>query len=438
MGKTVITLTSVAHLLNIGKLRGVLVVAPVRVCRLVWKQESVKWEHTRHLTFSSMLGDKAERVTALLKPSDVYLINYENLGWLSQVLQTYFISKGRPMPFDGIVFDEISKCKNSTTNRVKALMSIIKMFKWRTGLTGTPSSNGYKDLHGQYLVLDNGKRLGFSKTHFQKNFYYKKGPYKEVPFYDTEQVIKQLIGDMTLEMSAEDYNPLPDVIMNDVMVELTPNLRELYETMERELFVTLDSGIDVDVFNQASLTNKCLQFANGAIYHVKGSSVFEELHTLKLDALEDIIEEANGKPVLCSYSYRSDAVRIMERFSELKPINLTECHSQKSLADAMNRWKTGNCQLMIGHAASMGHGIDGLQSAGNILVWFGLNWSLDLYEQFNARIRRQGQSVPVICHRILAMNTLDEAQALALEEKAVSQDSLRKAIKDYHKAKVLR
>ena len=436
LGKTVITLSSIAHLLRVGHLRAVLVVAPVRVCRLVWKQEAMKWTHTQHLTFSSMLGDKAERVTALLRTANIYLINYENLGWLSQVLQTYYLAKGKQIPFDGIVFDEISKCKNSTTNRVKALLPIIPNFKWSTGLTGTPSSNGYKDLHGQYLVLDGGKRLGVSKTHFEKSFYYKEGPYKQVAFKDTEQVIKGLIGDMTLEMSAEDYNPLPDIIVNNVMVDLTPSLRTLYETMERELFVTLDSGVDVDVFNQASLTNKCLQFANGSIYHVKGSSVFEELHDLKLDALEDIIEEAGGKPVLCSYSYRSDAMRIMERFKELKPINLTECHSEKALNDAMSRWTHGNCRLMIGHPASMGHGIDGLQKSGNILVWFGLNWSLDLYEQFNARIRRQGQGRPVVCHRILVSNTLDEAQSLALEEKAVTQESLRTAIKHYHATKV--
>ena len=185
------------------------------------------------------------------------------------------------------------------------------------------------------------------------------------------------------------------------------------------------------MFNQAALTNKCLQFSNGAVYPIAGMPLWEPVHELKLDALEDIIEEANGSPVLCSYAYRSDAERIMKRFHELDPINLTECKSEHTLTTAMHRWKTGDCRLMICHPASAGHGIDGLQKNGHIIVWFGLNWSLDLYEQMNARLRRQGQGVPVICHRILTRDTLDQAQALALEEKATTQSGLRNAVKQY-------
>lgn len=431
LGKTMTTLTSIAHLIKTGFLRGVIIVAPIRVIRLVWKQEAAKWQHTKGLTFSMVAGTKDQRTRALLRPADIYLLNYENLGWLSETLQTYFVKKDRPMPFNGIVWDEISKMKNSSTNRVKAFRKIADKFDWTTGLTGTPASNGYKDLHGQFLVVDKGVRLGTSKTAFRTRFYRKVGPYKEVPFDDTETVIKGLIGDITLEMSAEDYNPLPDLMVNNVEIEMPDNLRAMYEKMEKEFFLQLDSGSEVEVFNQASLTNKCLQFSNGAMYPIAGMPLWEPIHDLKLEALEDIIEEAQGSPVLCAYAYRSDAERIMKRFANIDPINLTECKSEHSLTNAMHRWKTGDCQLMIGHPASMGHGIDGLQKNGHILVWFGLNWSLDLYEQFNARIRRQGQGAPVMCHRILMQNTLDQAQAMALDEKAQTQAGLRNAIKQY-------
>jgi len=354
LGKTVITLTSLSHLLKVGFLRGVIIVAPIRVIRLVWRQEAEKWAHTKDLTFSMVMGTRDQRTRALLRPADIYLINYENLGWLAETVQTYFVKKDRPLPFNGIVWDEISKMKNSSTQRVKSFRKIEKGFDWTTGLTGTPASNGYKDLHGQFLVVDRGERLGTSKTAFGTRFYRKVGPFKEVPFEDTESTIKQLIGDITLEMSAEDYNPLPDLIVNDVEVDLPDKLRAMYEQMEKDFFLQLDSGSEVEMFNQAALTNKCLQFSNGAVYPVAGMPLWEPVHELKLDALEDIIEEANGSPVLCAYTYRSDAERIMKRFHELDPINLTECKSEHSLTTAMHRWKTGDCRLMIGHPACVG------------------------------------------------------------------------------------
>lgn len=434
LGKTVITLTSIAHLINANFLHGVIIVAPIRVIRLVWRQEAAKWQHTKHLEFSMVTGTKDQRTRALLRPAQVYLINYENLGWLAETLQTYFVSKKRPMPFNGIVWDEISKMKNSSTQRVRSFRKIAEHFNWSTGLTGTPASNGYKDLHGQYLVVDRGERLGTSKTAFRTRFYKKVGPYKEVPYEDTEDTIKKLIGDITLEMSAEDYNPLPDLIVNDIEIEMPEQLRAMYDQMEKEFFIQLDSGKEIEVFNQAALTNKCLQFSNGAMYPVAGMPLWEPIHDLKLDALEDVLDEAQGSPVLCAYAYRSDAQRIMERFKHLDPINLTECKSESSLVNAMHRWKNGDCALMIGHPASMGHGVDGLQKNGHILVWYGLNWSLDLYKQFNARVRRQGQGVPVICHRLIMRDTLDQAQALALNDKDQTETALRNAIKQYRLA----
>jgi SNF2 family DNA or RNA helicase len=435
LGKTVITLTSVAHLIKSQFLRAVVIIAPIRVIRLVWRQEAAKWEHTKHLRFSVVAGTRDQRTRALLRPADIYLVNYDVLGWLADTLHTYFISKDRPLPFNGIVWDEISKMKNSATDRVKSYRRIAEHFDWTTGLTGTPASNGYKDLHGQYLVVDKGHRLGTSKTAFKTRFYKKVGPFKEVPFDDTEEVIKNLIGDITLEMSAEDYNPLPDLIVNDIEVEMPNELRGQYEQMEREFFTVLDSGKEIEVFNSAAMTNKCLQFSNGAVYPIAGMPLWEPVHDLKLDALEEILDEAQGSPVLCSYAYRSDAERIMERFKALRPINLTECKSEGSLTNAMDRWKRGDCQLMIGHPASMGHGIDGLQKTGRTLVWYGLNWSLDLYDQFNARVRRQGQGAPVICHRIMTKDTLDQAQAIALDEKATTQAGLRTAVKQYRQRK---
>jgi len=435
LGKTVITLTSIAHKINTGEIKAAVIVAPIRVCRLVWRQEAAKWSHTKHLTFSMMVGDKDTRIRGLLNKANIYLVNYENLEWLATSLKTYYLAHGKEMPFDGIVYDEITKCKNSSTQRVKSLRKILPAFKWRTGLTGTPAANGYMDLHGQYLVLDDGKRLGTAKSQFQTRWYKNEGPYKKVPYSDTDQQIKQLIGDMTLEMSAADYNPLPDMIVNNVEVELSKELQDRYDVMEKQFFITLDSGTDVEIFNSAALTNKCLQFSNGFMYPIAGIPLWETIHDEKLDALEEIIEEAGSEPILCAYNYRADAERIMTKFKHLHPINLTECKSEQSLTNAMARWRDKTCQLMLGHPASMGHGLDGLQHSGSTIVWFGMNWSLDLYDQFNARIRRQGQGKPVICHRIMCPTTLDMAQILAVEEKATTQTALRKAVKEYRLTK---
>ena len=429
LGKTGVTLTSIAHLMSHQLLKAVVIVAPVRVCKLVWRQEALKWSHTQHLKFSMLTGSKDQRSRALLQPADVYLINYENLGWLAEALQTYF--KDRPLPFDGIVFDELSKMKNSTTQRVKSLKKVLPLIKWKTGLTGTPASNGYQDLHGQFLVLDGGERLGTSKTQFKTRFYKKVGPFKEVPYDDTETTIKQLISDITLNMSAEDYLKMPDLITNDVSVELPEQYRSMYDRMEQEFFVQLDSGTEIELFNKAGLTNKCLQFSAGAMYPVAGLPAWEHVHDVKMDALEDIIDEANGQPVLCFYAFRFEAERMMERFKKIKPINMTACKSDKELNDAMNRWQSGDCKLMVAHPFSLGFGVDGLQKNGHIMVWTSLTWSLEAYMQAVARLHRQGQGVPVICHRIIMKDTLDQAQVLALAEKADNQNSLRKAIQDY-------
>lgn len=435
LGKTAVTLTSVAHLLRCNFLRGVIIVAPIRVCRLVWRQEAAKWVHTQHLTFSMVVGTKDQRTRALLRPADVYLINYDNLGWLAEVLATHFIKKNRPLPFNGLVWDEISKMKNSTTQRVKSFRRVADFFDWTTGLTGTPASNGYKDLHGQFLVVDKGQRLGKTKTEFKTRFYYKVGPYIEKAFPDTEDTIKTLIGDITLEMSAADYNPLPSLIVNNIELEMDGRPREIYEKLEKEYFAQLDSGTDIEVFNAASLTNKLLQVGSGATYVVPGMPMWEHIHDLKLDAMEDIIDELQGQPLFCTYQFKHEAERIATRFAHLNPINMTELKSERALIQAMDRWKRGDCALMYGHPSSVGHGIDGLQETCFNVAWYGLTWSLDLYDQFNGRIRRQGQKRPVVCHRLLVSKTMEQAQALALDEKATTQAGLRDAVKHYRLSK---
>lgn len=434
LGKTIVTLTSAEFMLRSGYLKAVLIVAPIRVCRLVWRQESARWEHTKDLTFSMVMGTVDQRTRALLRPANVYLINYDNLQWIAEALHTYYVSKGKPLPFDGVVFDELSLCKNSTTNRVKALRKILPSFKWRTGLTGTPASNGYRDLHGEFLVLDDGKRLGTSKTAFMTRFYRKDG-FKYTPYPDTESQITHLISDITLELSSDDYIKMPDLIINDIKCELPPEVRKMYNKLEKDYFIQLDSGSDVEVFNAGSLTNKLLQIACGCVYPIAGMPMWEAVHSAKLEALEDIIEECSGEPILLAYTFRSDAERILKHFHKLDPINLTDCKSEHSLNDAMRRWETGDCPLMIGHSASMSHGIDGLQRRGNTLVEYGQNWSLDLTKQFRGRLRRQGQGRPVTCHRILCTDTMEDAQVIALSEKDDTETSLRKAIKEYRERK---
>lgn len=429
LGKTIITLTSIAKLIEANYLRGVLVVAPMIVAQTVWMKEAAKWDHTRHLKFSLILGDKDQRARALLQKADIYVINYENLKWLSDVLNHFFVKKGQDIPFNGLVWDEVNKMKNSTSERVKSTKKILSQFNWTTGLTGTPASNGYKDLHGQYLVVDGGQRLGVSKTAFTNSFYYTiPGTFTKVPFKDSESRIKELIGDITLEMSAEEYNPLPKMIVNDIWIDLPKDLLLKYKQLEEEFFFQVDST-DIEVFNVVSMMNKCLQFANGSVYPIPGLPVFKEVHDLKLNVLADIVDQSNGSPVLCAYPYKGDAERIKKK---LGAVNLTELTSKpKLLQNALAKWQISDIPLMIGHPASMGHGIDGLQQSGHTLVWFGLNWSLDYYKQFNARLVRQGQTKPVVCHRILIKNTLDEVQALRLNDKDESEEAIKKAIREY-------
>lgn len=460
LGKTPITLTTIVDRMRAGQVNKVLIFGSVRIIQSVWAREARKWSHTKHLRFSVVYGNKDTRQRRLFKDADIYLINYENTNWLAEVLMKYYLSQGKPLPFQMVVYDEISKFKNPTSlrmaggnrdrkvrgskKRVKVnytgWVDIVDYFKYATGLTGTPASNGYIDLHGQYLAIDGGKRLGRYVTHFREKYFqsdYNGWNYTPTP-YGVDQ-IQAAISDITKKMDSKDYLDLPPVKITNMMVDLPPGVRKKYDELEENLFTVLDTGKELEVFNKASLSNKVLQMANGAPYvsiideetgQNRVTNEFEELHDAKLNALDDVLEEAAGSPVLCSYTFKSDAARIMKKFKHYRPVNLTASRSADT-EKIINRWNNGDIKLMIGHPASMGHGIDGLQQSGHIIVWFGLNWSLELYYQMNARIDRNGQTQPVSLIRILANDTLDLAVADALQRKSDDEQSLKDAIGRY-------
>lgn len=449
LGKTPITLTTIVDRMRAGQVKKTLIFGPLRVIQAVWARESRKWSHTKHLRFSVVHGTKDKRTRALFADADVYLVNYEAMNWLASELDKYYISVGKELPFQMVVYDEVSKLKSSTTARmaggtrdrkdrrgepykVKLVgwRKILKHFKYRTGLTGTPAPNGYLDLFGQYLAVDGGQRLGEYITHYKDSYFTQ--DYTGWVYTPTDvgkQMIEGKISDITKKMDAIDYLDLPPSRVTNIMVDMPQSLRAKYRDLERHMFTQLDSGTEVEVFSRSSVSNKCLQFCNGAPYLEDGQG-WEAVHDAKLDALEDILEEAAGAPVLCSYTFKSDAARIMKRFKKYKVVNLTETKSADT-EKIINDWNSGKIRLLIGHPASMGHGVDGLQDSGSIIVWFGLNWSLELYEQMNGRINRQGQTRPVSILRILCRDTVDLAVADALERKTDDQEGLKSSLQRY-------
>jgi len=450
LGKTIVTLTSIVDRMRTGQVQKTLVFGPLRVIQSVWAKEARKWEHTKHLRFSIVHGPKVKRAQALFAPADVYLINYESMNWLAETLDHYYLSQNKALPFQMVVYDEVSKLKNSNTLRMKGgkrdrkdehgktheirvigWRKILPYFRYRTGLTGTPASNGYLDLHGQYLALDGGARLGEHITMFRNNYF--QSDFMGWSYSPTEigkQIIEQKIADVTVKMDSKEYLDLPEVKVTDLFVTMPAKARQAYEEVERDMFARLDNGDELEVFSRSSVSNKCLQIANGSPYLEPGQPEYTITHDAKLDALEDVLEEAAGSPVLCSYSFKADADRIMKRFKKFKPVNLTAESSRKT-EGIIDRWNSGGIKLMIGHPASMGHGIDGLQDSGHIVVWFGLNWSLELVHQLNARIDRQGQKSTVSVIRILCKDTVDEAVADALVSKNDSQQGLKDALQRY-------
>lgn len=431
---TISALTVMQQRMDAMQLYGTLVLAPLRVCQTVWSQEAKKWEHTGHLTFSLVHGTQPKREIALLQRADVYLVNYENTVWLVEAIERLYLSQGKYPPFNMVVLDESSKMKNAASKRHKALQRLLPYIPYRLGLTGTPAANGYKDLFGQYLALDGGQRLGFDMASYERAYFVEKDEYTHKTFQileHAESAIKHAIGDITIEMAAEDYLTLPPVTVNDIWVDLPPKVQAQYDKLEKDMFIELDSGAEIEVFNASAKANKLLQYANGACY-VNPEGEWAKVHDHKLDVLEDIVEESAGTPVICFYEFRSDVERILKKYPGA--VFLKGGLSTKAVEDIVDRWNRGEIPLMLAHPASAGHGLN-LQYGGHTMVWFGLTWSLELYQQAVARLARQGQEYPVMIHRILARLTYDVIQEDSLVMKDGTQTSLRNAVKKYREAK---
>lgn len=416
LGKTVITLTAIRGLLKAGAVHRALVIAPLRVAATVWKEEADKWDHLHGLRFSKVLGNEKERLAALAREADVYVINRENVSWLVNYQATK-----KDWPFDMLVIDELSSFKSPKAERFRSLRRALPAVRRVVGLTGTPAPNGLIDLWSQIYLLDRGERLGKTLGWYRQTFFdpgdrngqvvFNWKPKKGAP----EQIYSR-IGDICMSMTAEDYLKMPDRIDVETPVELSANAQQAYETMERDLVLPMaDEAITAQ--NAAVLTNKLLQIANGAIYMDDGS--YASIHDAKLDALEDLIEAANGEPVLVYYSYKHDAARIAKRFptvrSLIAPVDVED-------------WNAGRVPIMMAHPGSAGHGLN-LQAGGHIIIWFGLTWSLELYQQANARLHRQGQQHPVTIHHIVTKGTIDEDVLKVLTGKAARQDALIDAVK---------
>lgn len=423
LGKTVSTLTAIKKLmfeeLEIDK---TLVVGPKRVVESVWDAECEKWEHLKDLKVSKIIGTAKQRKEALRKDADIYLISRDNISWLCGLYG------GSMLPFDMLVIDELSSFKNPKSIRFKALRGVQPSFKRVVGLTGTPAPNGLIDLWSQIYLLDRGERLGKYITRFREE-YFKPGKrngaiiYKYDLVADGEARIYEKIGDICMSMKAKDYLKLPGRIDNIIKIVLPPDIQAKYDAFERDqvlqLFAEQPEDEAITAVSAAALSNKLLQFANGAVYD--DDKNWHVVHDLKIEALKEIIEDANGKPVLIAYTYQHDLYRIKEALKQYKPVQLKTDQDVKD-------WNAGKIQVMIMHPASGGHGLN-LQAGGHIIVWFGQTWSLELEQQFNARLIRQGQENVVIIHKLVASKTMDEDAIKAQESKSAKQDSLMEAVK---------
>ena len=390
-----------------------LIIAPLRVASQTWPNEIEKWDHLKDLKYTVVVGSEKDRINALNKRATIYIINRENVEWL--------ISRsGIPFDFDMVVVDELSSFKSHQTKRFKSLLKVRPQVKRIVGLTGTPSSNGLMDLWAEYRLLDMGQRLGRFIGRYRENFFVPDKRNQQVIFSykpkpGAEETIYRLISDITISMKGSDYLKLPERIINEVSVKLSEKEMETLDTMKRDLIATV-KGEEITAANAAALSGKLLQMANGAVYDEEGAVI--HIHDQKLDALEDVIEGANGKTVLIAYWFKHDLSRIQKRFKV----------EVLSSSDSIKRWNEGEIPIALIHPASAGHGLN-LQAGGSTIVWFGLTWSLELYQQTNARLWRQGQKDTVAIHHIVAKGTIDERVIKALEEKDTSQSALIEAVK---------
>lgn len=437
LGKTVVTLTALQNMIyDEFSIRKALVIAPLNVARDTWTREAAKWDHLSLLRVQRVLGSEKQRLAALAADADVYVINRENVVWLVE----WLIKEKKPWPFDAVVIDELSSFKSATSKRFRALKKVIKGSRVVIGLTGTPAPNGYIDLWPQLYLLDSGERLGRTLGEF-RNRYFSPGAHKGHIVYEwrlkpgAKEQIDAAIGDICLSMKAEDWVHLPDILYRSYMVDMDKAERAVYDRFQRDRVLPLLGNALSDPENFTSLVagdtaaiaaNKLLQMANGDVYDDAGG-VFH-IHDRKLDALEDIVEAANGEPVLVFYAYKTGAAAIRRRFPEA--VQLGDCGMDTS--EVITRWNAGTIPILLCHPASAGHGLN-LQEGGHIVVWFGLPWSLELYQQANARLHRMGQKQSVIVQHILCSDTIDQRVLDALQRKDATQNALLDALNLYVK-----
>lgn len=423
LGKTISTLTAIKKLMYEElEISAVLIIAPKRVAESVWSAEIEKWAHVENMTISKVTGSAKERKAALRKKADIYTVGRDNVAWLCGQYG------GSMLPFDMLVIDELSSFKNPKSIRFKSLRNVQPSFKRIVGLTGTPAPNGLIDLWSQIYLLDRGQRLGKFVTRFREDYFRpdkRNGHivYKYAITKEGEKQIHDKIGDICMSMKVKDYLDLPGRIENVIEIKFDEALQKKYDDFERdqvlELFENQKDGEAISAVNAAALSNKLLQFANGAVYDEDKN--YHVVHDLKINALKEIIEDANGKPVLVAYAYRHDLERIMHALKAYKP-------KQLKTDEDINDWNAGKISVMVMHPASGGHGLN-LQSGGSILVWFGQTWSLELYQQFNARLDRQGQKETVIINKLVAVKTIDRRVINALSNKSDKQDGVMEAVK---------
>lgn len=415
LGKTVITLTAIDVLINeLFEVDRVLVIAPKRVAEDTWTREHAKWDHLRHLRVSKVLGSPEQRRRALAVDADIYVIGRDNVVWLVEQCR-------QDWPFGMVVIDELSSFKNPQAKRFRALKKVIPKASRVVGLTGTPSANGLMDLWAEIYLLDRGERLGRTLGAYREK-YFRPGArngyvvFKWEPLRGSREKIEAAISDICISMSADDYLTLPKRIDNLIPVKLSPQEMKQYKTMEAEQLLHIDDE-DVVALNAAAVMTKLLQIANGSVYSHEGNVV--RLHDAKLEALLEIIDTTDS-PVLIFYSYKHDLAAIKAAIPGARTLDGPE-----DIAE----WNAGRVQVLLAHPASVGYGLN-LQEGGHVIVWYGLTWSLELYQQANARLYRQGQDKPVIIHHLIAEGTVDEQVMRALQEKDMSQAALMAALKE--------
>lgn len=416
LGKTVSTLTAINELIyDHLEVERVLVIAPKRVAEDTWTRETSKWKHLNHLRISKVLGNVKQRRKALVKEADIYVINRENVKWLCDEY-----SGRRTWPFDMVVIDELSSFKNSSSVRFKELKKKMPLVERFVGLTGTPAPNSLLDLWSQIYLIDSGERLGKAYSHYRERYFYPaqslgNNVFKWKAKPEAEENIYNLIDDICVSMKAQDYLEMPERIDSVKEVKLEDKERTLYEKLEKEMILEFTEG-DIVALNGASLSQKLLQLSNGASYN--DNKGVQHIHDRKIEMLKDIVEESQGSPILIFYNFKHDKARILEAFKEAKTLDDE---------DAIYHWNNGNIPMLLVHPASAGHGLN-LQDGGHIIAWYGLTWSLELYQQANARLYRQGQEHTTVIHHILTEQSIDQRVYEVLQGKEAGQEALLKAI----------